>query len=233
MDENEETGPGWEAIGPNFPRWKGDWGDMTPREIARAIHGEIKPTMSNIEEIREMLMTDLGIDGEAAEKIMAEAPLGGDVKPGTREHEKALREYAYELIERVKYPEPQLPDHPIFDLFEDDEEFLEAFNAVTKLINVYLVWRFDMMGETLFARSLGCPRYEYEAARRLLEDQVELAMNADVRLMKTEPGRAISIRFRNPVVARLQEESEANREAAAAHFGARHNPTIVKEKGKD
>jgi hypothetical protein len=185
--------------------------------------------MSNIEEIREMLMTDLGIDGEAAEKIMAEAPLGGDVKPGTREHEKALREYAYELIERTKYPTP-LPDHPVFDLLENDEEFIEAYNAVVNRICVYLVWRFDMMGETLFARTLGCPRYEYEAARRLLEDQVELAMDADVLIVDAGTGRReICIRFRNPLIDRFQDDSETYRTESAAHFDAHHNSSTTKE----
>jgi hypothetical protein len=222
MDKNEND---------RFGKWsEEELENMSVREKMRALFGEIKPTKSNIEEIREMLMTDLEIDEEAADTIMAEAPLGADVKPGTREHEKALREYAYELIERTKYPETPLPDHPVFDLLEDDEEFLDAYNAVVNRICVYLIWRFDMMGETLFARWLGCPRYEYEAARRLLEDQVGLAMNTDIRLMKTESDRTISIRFRNPLLARLQDESETHRKESAAHFDAHHNPSITKEK---
>jgi hypothetical protein len=221
MDENEETEPGREAIGPNFPRWKGDWGDMTPKEIARAIRGDVEPEKSNIEEIREMLMTDLGIDAEAAEKIMVEAPLG-DVAPGTREYDKALREYAYELIERIKYPEPQLPDHPIFDLLENDEPFFEAYNRVKNRIFVYLVWRFNTMGETLFARQLGCPRREYEEVRAMIDDDVKLAINADVRSVATGSHRAITIRFRNPILARLQDESEEFREVASKHYAEKY-----------
>jgi hypothetical protein len=213
----EETEPGREAIGPDFSRWEEDWGDMTVREISRAIHGERKQEKPNMEEIRELLMDDLGIDAPAAEKIMAEAPIG-EITPGTREHEVFLREYAYEVIERTKYPERELPDHPIFEMLETDGPFLNEYNTIVNRIMAYLVWRFDTMGETLFVRHLGFPRYEFEAARKMLEDEVELAMNAMVQSVATESQRVIVIRFENPVIARLQCESERFEEESQKHY---------------